>query len=114
MRTIIETITIVAALMFFLFSNIVAAAEIEVLWLGHAATRITSVEGKVIVIDPFIKKNPKTPAKYRNLEALGKVDLILITHGHRDHVMDLPELASLTGAKVVAPYGYVKIGRAHV
>jgi L-ascorbate metabolism protein UlaG (beta-lactamase superfamily) len=107
MRIVIEAVAVVAALSFFLFSNIVAAAEIEVLWLGHAATRITSVEGKVIVIDPFIKKNPKTPAKYRNLEALGKVDLILITHGHRDHVMDLPELASLTGAKVVAPYGYV-------
>lgn len=107
MRTIIGKAATVAALSFFLISNAATAAEVEVLWLGHAATRITSVEGKVIVIDPFVKKNPKTPAKYRDLKALGKVDLILITHGHRDHVMDLKELASLTGAKVVAPYGYV-------
>ena len=38
---------------------------------------------------------------------MGKVDLILITHGHRDHVMDLKELAALTGAKVVSSYGYI-------
>lgn len=91
-----------------LFANSSLAAEkVEVQWLGHAAVKITSVEGKVIVIDPFIKKNPKTPAKYRDLKALGKVDLILITHGHRDHVMDLKELAALTGAKVVSSYGYI-------
>lgn len=91
-----------------LFANSSLAAEkVEVQWLGHAAVKITSVEGKVIVIDPFIKKNPKTPAKYRDLKALGKVDLILVTHGHRDHVLDLKELAALTGAKVVSSYGYI-------
>lgn len=85
-----------------------SAAEIEVLWLGHAATRITSVEGKVIVIDPFLSKNPKTPEKYKDLKALGKVDLILITHGHGDHIGDVSELAKLTGAKVVANAELVK------
>lgn len=83
-----------------------ASAEIEVLWLGHATTRITSLEGKVIVIDPYLTKNPKTPVRYRNLKALGKVDLILVTHGHSDHSLDLPALASLTGAKVVANFEY--------
>jgi L-ascorbate metabolism protein UlaG (beta-lactamase superfamily) len=85
-----------------LFASVAAAAEVEVLWLGHATTRITSVEGKVIVIDPFLKKNPKTPAQYRDLNALGKVDLILVTHGHGDHVGDLQELARSSGATVVA------------
>ncbi len=89
-----------------LFAGVAAAAEIEVLWLGHATTRITSVEGKVIVIDPFLTKNPKTPARYRDLKALGKVDLILVTHGHGDHVRDLKELASLSGATVVAPFAF--------
>ena len=86
----------------YLFASVAVAAEVEVLWLGHATTRITSVEGKVIVIDPFLKKNPKTPAQYRDLNALGKVDLILVTHGHGDHVGDLQELARLSGATVVA------------
>ena len=57
------------------------------LWLGHSAFRITSPTGKVIVIDPFLKTNPRTPAKYKDLAALGKVDLILVTHGHRDHIL---------------------------
>jgi L-ascorbate metabolism protein UlaG (beta-lactamase superfamily) len=78
-----------------------AAAGIEVLWLGQASTKITTVTGKVIVIDPFLKKNPKTPAKYKDLKALGKVDLILVTHGHFDHTADVKELAAMTGAKVV-------------
>ncbi len=77
-----------------------AAQPIEVLWLGHSTFRITSATGKVIVIDPFLKTNPRTPAKYKDLAALGKVDLILVTHGHRDHIMDLHELARLTGATV--------------
>jgi len=84
-----------------LFASVVSAAEVEVLWLGHSTTRITSTTGKVIVIDPFLTKNPKAPAEYRNLNALGKVDLILVTHGHGDHVGDLQELARLSGATVV-------------
>lgn len=87
-------------------SQAVQAEQVEVLWLGHATTRITSIEGKVIVIDPFLTRNPKTPSEYRSLSALGKVDLILITHGHGDHVNDLPELAKLTGATVVANWEF--------
>lgn len=91
-----------------LFSGTAHAEKIEVQWLGHATTRIVSVEGKVIVIDPFLEKNPMTPAQYRDLKALGEVDLILVTHGHGDHTRDLPALAKLTGAKVVATYEYAR------
>jgi L-ascorbate metabolism protein UlaG (beta-lactamase superfamily) len=97
----------VAAFAMWIFAGVAAAQQVEVLWLGHAAFRITSTTGKVIVIDPFLKKNPRTPAKYKDLAALGKVDLILVTHGHQDHVTDLPELAKLTGATVVGPQGLI-------
>lgn len=83
-----------------------SAEDIEVMWLGNATTRIVSVAGKIIVIDPFVTQNPKTPRKFKKLEAFGKVELILITHGHGDHVRDLKELAKLTGATVVANYEY--------
>lgn len=85
---------------------VASTGQVEVLWLGHSTTRITSVAGKVIVIDPFLVKNPTTPEKYRDLKALGKVDLILVTHGHSDHVRDLPELARMTNATVVANFEY--------
>jgi len=91
-----------------------SAGQVEVLWLGHSTFRITSTMGKVIVIDPYLTKNPRTPAKYKDLKALGKVDLILVTHGHMDHITDLPELAKLTGATVVGVtdlmYNLVSLG----
>jgi L-ascorbate metabolism protein UlaG (beta-lactamase superfamily) len=82
-----------------------ATGKVSVLWLGQSAFKITSPTGKVIVIDPYLTANPKTPEAYKKLEALGKVDLILVTHGHLDHYLDAPALAKLTGAPLWAPAG---------
>ncbi len=79
--------------------------KVTVQWFGHAAFKITSVEGKVILIDPFLTKNPKAPDKYKDLKALGKVDLILVTHAHGDHVGDGPALAKMHHAPLYAPAG---------
>jgi L-ascorbate metabolism protein UlaG (beta-lactamase superfamily) len=98
---------LVALALWLLAGTALAQQQIEVLWLGHSTFRITSPTGKVIVIDPFLKKNPRAPSKYKDLAALGKVDLILATHGHQDHIADLPELATLTGATVVSTYELV-------
>jgi len=57
-------------------------------------------EGKVVLIDPFISGNPTTPEAMKNLDALGQVDLILVTHGHGDHLGDTAAIAAKTGAKV--------------
>jgi len=84
------------------------AQQGELLWLGHSAFRITTPGGKVIVVDPYVKGNPKTPAEFKDLAKLGKVDLILVTHGHTDHVADAAELAKLTGTKIV---GIVELPR---
>lgn len=77
----------------------------EVLWLGQSATRITTPGGKVIVVDPWLLTNPKTPANFKNLEALGKVDLILVTHAHFDHFADAPALAKMHNVAVWGPAG---------
>ena len=81
------------------------SGKIEVQWLGNAAMKITTISGKVIVIDPYLINNPKTPPDYKKLEALGKVDLILVTHGHGDHFGDAPALAKLNNAPVWGPAG---------
>jgi L-ascorbate metabolism protein UlaG (beta-lactamase superfamily) len=92
-------------------------AKVEVHWLGQATTKLTTLTGKVIVIDPFITNNPKTPQGWKNLDTLGKVDVILITHGHGDHVgnlgrsdggSDAADLAKRTGAKVLGPAGLIQ------
>lgn len=82
-----------------------AQNKTQVQWLGQAAFKITSPGGKVIVVDPWITSNPKTPPQFQKLEALGKVDLVLVTHGHFDHVADAPALAKLNDASLWAPAG---------
>jgi len=68
-------------------------------WLGHAACQITTAQGKVILIDPWITDNPSCPIKK---EDLTKVDLILVTHNHFDHMgLDIPYLVNATGATVI-------------
>jgi L-ascorbate metabolism protein UlaG (beta-lactamase superfamily) len=101
------TIAALTAFALGMVAGVAAAQQVEVLWLGHATFRFTSTTGKVIVIDPYLTTNPRTPTKYKDLAAVGKVDLILVTHGHRDHVTDVPELAKLTGATVVGPQGLI-------
>ncbi len=81
--------------------------QIKLHWLGQAATQLTSPTGKVIVIDPFITQNPKTPADQKDLAKLGKVDVILVTHGHGDHVGDVAALQKMTGATVLGPAGLI-------
>lgn len=79
--------------------------SVTVQWLGHAAFKLTSVDGRVILIDPFITGNPKLPAEQKDLAKLGKVDLILVTHGHGDHVGDGPALARQHKAPLYGPAG---------
>ena len=69
------------------------------MWLGHSAVKIIAPNDKVLLIDPFLTHNPKTP---ENEKIQPKVDYIFLTHGHEDHVGDTLEIAKATGAKVVA------------
>jgi L-ascorbate metabolism protein UlaG (beta-lactamase superfamily) len=85
-----------------------AAGKTEVQWLGQSAMKITTPGGKVIVVDPWLTSNPKTPEAYKKLEALGKVDLILVTHGHFDHWADAPALSKLNNVPVYGPAGLMQ------
>jgi L-ascorbate metabolism protein UlaG (beta-lactamase superfamily) len=80
-----------------------AAAPVEVVWLGQAAFKITSPGGKVIVTDPWLRTNPLAPAEYKKLESFGKIDVLLVTHGHFDHIADAPALAEMYNVPIRAP-----------
>ncbi|MGA3294093.1 MAG: metal-dependent hydrolase [Candidatus Acidiferrales bacterium] len=70
-------------------------------WLGHAAFRITTPSGKVVVVDPWVQSNPACPEP---LKKFHRLDTILITHGHFDHIADAVALAKEFEPQVVAIY----------
>jgi L-ascorbate metabolism protein UlaG (beta-lactamase superfamily) len=96
-------ITIVKAFILFMimcFTMAGSAAAWELQWFGQSAVKITTPDNKIILIDPFITGNPKTPEALKDLNKLGKVDLILLTHGHGDHIGDTSRIAAMTNARV--------------
>ena len=82
----------------------VSAQETRLKWFGHGAFSITTPKGKVLLIDPWIKNpsNPEAKDGTDPLASLSKVDYILLTHGHRDHVGDAVEIARKTGAALIS------------
>jgi L-ascorbate metabolism protein UlaG (beta-lactamase superfamily) len=79
---------------------------IRVRWLGHAAFEIVSPGGTRLLIDPWLLENPSTPARHKDTTRWARPDArpsaILATHPHSDHDGDVPLLARVSGAKVVA------------
>ena len=73
----------------------------RITWLGHSTVLITTAKGTTILIDPFIAMNPKYPKDFVLPE---KIDYILLTHGHMDHVADTVPAAAKHGSTVVAIY----------
>ena len=55
------------------------------------------------MIDPWILKNPITPPDLKNLDKIGKVDVILVTHAHWDHMADAAEIALKNEAPMYGP-----------
>jgi len=59
-------------------------------WYGHACVEVHTPGGKVVLIDPWFG-NPMSP---RGADTVDRCDLLLVTHGHGDHVGDAVALAS--------------------
>jgi L-ascorbate metabolism protein UlaG (beta-lactamase superfamily) len=72
--------------------------SLAITWLGHSSFRVRTPGGKEVLFDPWYTGNPSFPEAARPKVA----DLILISHGHSDHITDAAATAKETGATVVA------------
>lgn len=72
---------------------------IQVTWFGHNCWSIETA-GATILIDPFLNDSPTAPTSASAVKA----DVILVSHGHADHVGDTVSVAKRTGATVLANF----------
>jgi len=74
--------------------------RLSITWLGHSAFSLRTPGGKTLLFDPWYTGNPSFPAGREPKAA----DLILVSHGHSDHITDAAPVAKRTSATVVAIY----------
>ena len=75
----------------------------KITWLGHSAFRVTTSAGKVILIDPFLSGNPLCPESEKKQ---ARVDAVLLSHAHGDHLGDTLELSKQHKPSILAIYEF--------
>jgi L-ascorbate metabolism protein UlaG (beta-lactamase superfamily) len=72
----------------------------ELQYLGHACF-LLKTKSLNILIDPYIRGNPKAPVKVSDLK---NIDVILVTHAHQDHIGDAVDIAERNDAKIICVF----------
>lgn len=70
-------------------------------WLGHASIRLELSDRRVILIDPWLTDNPSCP---ESLKKPARCDLILLTHGHADHIGEVAALVEAFDPQIVGNF----------
>ncbi|PYL08502.1 MAG: metal-dependent hydrolase [Verrucomicrobia bacterium] len=83
--------------------SLVSHMDTKLTWYGQAAFKVVTPNGNVLLIDPWLT-NPVFEKAKEEIAALDRVDFIVLTHGHSDHVGDAVEIGEKTRAKLVATF----------
>jgi L-ascorbate metabolism protein UlaG (beta-lactamase superfamily) len=82
------------------------STAIRVTFLGHATFLVESGGGTRIMIDPWLRQNPVTPAELKDVTRY-HVNAVLVTHSHFDHAADAVELAKSADAPLIGAFEWV-------
>ena len=77
---------------------------LQITYYGHSTFGFVTPSGKHVLVDPFLKDNPRCPKEMKNVD---ECDVMLITHGHSDHIADALDVAGRTGCTVIGMYELV-------
>jgi L-ascorbate metabolism protein UlaG (beta-lactamase superfamily) len=72
--------------------------QVKFTWIGHGTWKVRTAAGKDMLIDPWVMTNPVAP---EHLKTVDRLDIMVITHGHADHVSDAVAIAKATSPRII-------------
>ncbi len=90
-----------ASILYFLLStHSTKGGDMELTWWGTAGFQVNT-SGHLFLIDPYLSRNATARPKQALVpSAISRADQIFVSHGHFDHILDIPAIAAQTDCKV--------------